>query len=76
VVAERAMYVGSTATRPWTGGSVATGVTAPSSTWYFAEGATGSFFGDLGVEAANHVDSVECPMTCRRSRSFFPRRSL
>jgi subtilisin-like proprotein convertase family protein len=44
VVAERAMYFGSTPTRPWTGGAVAAGVTAPSSTWYFAEGATGAFF--------------------------------
>jgi uncharacterized repeat protein (TIGR01451 family) len=44
VVAERAMYFGSTATRLWTGGSAATGVTAPSSTWFFAEGATGPLF--------------------------------
>jgi hypothetical protein len=44
VVAERAMYFGSTATRLWSGGSAAAGVTTPSSTWYFAEGATGPFF--------------------------------
>ena len=44
VVAERAMYFGSTATRPWSGGAAAAGVTEPSSTWYFAEAATGSFF--------------------------------
>jgi uncharacterized repeat protein (TIGR01451 family) len=42
--AERAMYFGTTATRPWTGGAAAAGATAPSTTWYFAEGATGSFF--------------------------------
>jgi uncharacterized repeat protein (TIGR01451 family) len=44
VVAERAMYFGSTATRPWSGGGDAAGATAPSADWYFAEGATGSFF--------------------------------
>jgi uncharacterized repeat protein (TIGR01451 family) len=44
VVAERAMYFGSTAARLWSGGSVVAGVTAPASTWYFAEGATGTFF--------------------------------
>jgi uncharacterized protein len=44
VVAERAMYFGTTTTRPWSGGGAAAGVTAPSATWYFAEGATGGFF--------------------------------
>jgi len=44
IVAERAMYFGSTPTRPWNGGAASTGAIAPSSTWYFAEGATGSFF--------------------------------
>jgi hypothetical protein len=44
VVAERAMYFGTTATRFWSGGAAAAGVTAPLTTWYFAEGATGSFF--------------------------------
>ena len=44
VVAERAMYFGSTATRPWSGGGAAAGATAPSVDWYFAEGATGTFF--------------------------------
>jgi hypothetical protein len=38
------MYFGSTATGPWSGGAAAAGVTAPSSTWYFAEGTTGTFF--------------------------------
>jgi hypothetical protein len=44
VVAECAMYFGATAARVWTGGSAAAGVTVPSPTWYFAEGATGPFF--------------------------------
>jgi hypothetical protein len=40
--AERAMYFG---TDPlWSGGSDSVGVTAPSTSWYLAEGATGSFF--------------------------------
>jgi uncharacterized repeat protein (TIGR01451 family) len=44
IAAERAMYFGSTAARPFSGGAAAAGVTAPSATWLFAEGATGSFF--------------------------------
>jgi hypothetical protein len=41
-VAERAMYFG---TNPfWSGGHDSAGVTAPSRTWFLAEGATGSFF--------------------------------
>jgi uncharacterized protein len=44
VVSERAMYFGSTPTRPWSGGGDAAGTTTPSTDWYFAEGATGSFF--------------------------------
>ena len=44
VVAERAMYFGSTPTRPWSGGGAAAGATNPSTDWYFAEGATGTFF--------------------------------
>jgi hypothetical protein len=41
-VAERAMYFG--ADPLWTGGHESAGVTAPSTTWFLAEGATGSFF--------------------------------
>jgi uncharacterized repeat protein (TIGR01451 family) len=44
VVAERAMYFGSTASRPLAGGHGAVGVTAPSTTWLHAEAATGVFF--------------------------------
>jgi uncharacterized protein len=44
IMAERAMYFGSTATRPWSGGGAAAGATTPSTDWYFAEGATGTFF--------------------------------
>ncbi len=41
-VAERAMYFG---TSPlWTGGHESAGETQPSTTWYVAEGATGSYF--------------------------------
>jgi YVTN family beta-propeller protein len=41
-MAERAMYFGAS---PFlSGGGAASGVTAPATTWYFAEGATGSFF--------------------------------
>jgi autotransporter-associated beta strand protein len=44
IMAERAMYFGTTATRVWSGGSESAGVTAPSKQWFLAEGATGSFF--------------------------------
>jgi autotransporter-associated beta strand protein len=44
IMAERSMYFGSTPTRVWSGGTESSGVTAPSTHWFFAEGATGSFF--------------------------------
>jgi hypothetical protein len=63
VVAERAMYFGTTAARPWTGGSATAGVPAPSSRWYFAEGATGTFF-DTFILLAN-PDTVDAHVTLR-----------
>lgn len=48
-LAERAMYFG---TPLFNGGSAAAGVTAPSTTWYHAEGATGDYF-DLYLLLAN-----------------------
>jgi YVTN family beta-propeller protein len=41
-VAERAMYFGTNPT--WRGGHASAGITAPSTTWFLAEGATGSYF--------------------------------
>jgi hypothetical protein len=41
-IAERAMYFG--ASPLWTGGHESAGVTAPSTSWFLAEGATGTFF--------------------------------
>jgi uncharacterized repeat protein (TIGR01451 family) len=64
VVAERAMYFGTTATRPWTGGAAAAGATAPASTWYFAEGATGAFF-DTFILLMNPDVSAEAHVTLR-----------
>jgi hypothetical protein len=43
IVAERSMYR-STATQLFAAGHVGAGATAPSTTWFFAEGATGDFF--------------------------------
>jgi autotransporter-associated beta strand protein len=43
VTAERAMYFGSTPARLFTGGHESPGA-APASSWFFAEGATGTFF--------------------------------
>jgi plastocyanin len=44
IMAERSMYFGTTATRLWSGGTESAGVTAPSTHWFLAEGATGGFF--------------------------------
>ena len=38
------MYFGTTATRLWGGGHASAGVIEPSRRWFYAEGATGSFF--------------------------------
>ncbi|WP_239493462.1 hypothetical protein [Luteitalea sp. TBR-22] len=43
IVAERAMYRDAPG-EPFAAGSVASGVIAPATTWFFAEGATGPFF--------------------------------
>jgi subtilisin-like proprotein convertase family protein len=44
IIAERAMYFPSGAARPFEGGTGTAGVTRPSTRWFLAEGATGSFF--------------------------------
>jgi uncharacterized repeat protein (TIGR01451 family) len=44
IVAERSMYFGSIPSRIWSGGHSSAGVTAPSQNWFYAEGATGTFF--------------------------------
>ncbi len=51
-MAERAMYFGGSDTSPFAGGHAAAGVTMPNTTWYLAEGATGSYF-DTFVLVAN-----------------------
>jgi len=51
IVVERSMYR-STPTQPFALGSDSMGVTAPATSWFLAEGATGSFF-DLYVLIAN-----------------------
>jgi CSLREA domain-containing protein len=51
IVAERAMYSRCSGT-PWLGGHDAVASEAPASEWFFAEGATGSFF-DLYLLIAN-----------------------
>ena len=58
IVVERAMYR-STPTEPFALGTDSMGVTAPATSWFLAEGATGSFF-DLYVLIANpgNMDAV------------------
>jgi autotransporter-associated beta strand protein len=44
VIAERAMYFASLPGKLWSGGHANTGIASPSTSWFHAEGATGSFF--------------------------------
>jgi len=44
IMAERSMYFGTTSSRLWSGGTESAGVTALSTHWFMAEGATGGFF--------------------------------
>ncbi len=44
IMAERSMYFGTTPRRLWSGGTESAGVTAASTKWFLAEGATGGFF--------------------------------
>jgi autotransporter-associated beta strand protein len=44
MIAERAMYFATQPGRIWVGGHVNTGIVEPSTSWFHAEGATGSFF--------------------------------
>jgi hypothetical protein len=55
IVVERAMYR-SSAAQPFALGTETMGVTAPAASWFFAEGATGTFF-DLYVLIANPGDA-------------------
>jgi subtilisin-like proprotein convertase family protein len=52
ILAERSMYFGDTPARLFAGGHASTGAADPSTTWFFAEGATGSYF-DTYVLLAN-----------------------
>ncbi|MPZ16404.1 MAG: choice-of-anchor D domain-containing protein [Luteitalea sp.] len=51
IVAERALYLTTNAAQPLTAGTIAPGVTAPATSWHFAEGATDFF--DLFLLLAN-----------------------
>jgi subtilisin-like proprotein convertase family protein len=55
IVAERAMYFGNTPGRIFAGGHASIGAPDPSTIWYFAEGATGSFF-DAYILCSNPGD--------------------
>ena len=56
IVVERAMYL-DRANQVWAAGHASAGVTSPSTTWFLAEGATGSFF-DLYILLANPNDQA------------------
>jgi hypothetical protein len=56
IVVERAMYLRSR-DGAWLGGTASAGVAQPSTTWYFAEGATGPFF-ETFVALANPSDQA------------------
>lgn len=59
IIAERAMYFGPPPA--WTGGHESAGATAPSTTWFHAEGATGAYF-DEYILVGNPND-VPAPTT-------------
>ena len=56
IVAERAMYLDAPG-EPFSAGSVASGVVAPTTSWFFAEGATGPFF-DTYLLLANPAETA------------------
>ena len=58
IIAERAMYFG--ASPLWKGGHESAGVTAPSRSWFLAEGATGETF----VKASKELSDLE-PVVAR-----------
>jgi hypothetical protein len=60
-VAERAMYFGRNPL--WTGGHDSVGVTAPSTTWFLAEGATGTFFNTFVLLANPNTDAAIATVT-------------
>jgi hypothetical protein len=57
ILADRAMYFGTTPTGPWQGGTASAGVTHPSTHWFLAEGATGGFF-DTFILLSNPYDAA------------------
>jgi len=59
--AERAMYFGRAPL--WSGGHDAAGATAPSPTWFLAEGATGSFFVTFVLLANPNASDVTATLT-------------
>ncbi|MPY86504.1 MAG: hypothetical protein GEU99_01110 [Luteitalea sp.] len=56
VIAERALYLSGPG-EPFMSGSASAGVTAPSTRWFFGEGATGDYF-DLFLSLANPHDTA------------------
>jgi hypothetical protein len=57
IMAERSMYFGTTPTRQLSGGTESAGVTAASTHWFLAEGATGGFF-DTFILLSNPQDAA------------------
>jgi hypothetical protein len=60
-IAERAMYFGSDPV--WKGGHESAGVTAPSTTWFLAEGATGPYFETFILLANPNGAAAEATLT-------------
>jgi hypothetical protein len=60
-VAERAMYFGGETV--FTGGHASAGVTAPSTDWFLAEGATGSYFTTFLLLANPHAQETTATVT-------------
>jgi hypothetical protein len=84
VIAERAMYFASQPGRLWSGGHANTGIAAPSTSWFHAEGATGSYFNTFILlsnpqDTAAHVEVrflLDTGDEITRTKTLEPRQRL
>jgi hypothetical protein len=65
IIAERAMYFGSTPGQLWRGGHESPGITEASHNWYFSEGAMGGFFDTFLLLMNPNDTSTDVELTYR-----------
>ena len=85
MIAERAMYFATQPGRLWAGGHVNTGIVAPSTSWFHAEGATGTFFNtfillsnpqDDGGEGRGALPARQRATVITRPKTLAPKQRL